>query len=77
MLFKPRLQRALKRHLVTVLQGERQSPQRLAYGRLFARAIGYPKLIILKALAAVELLAAGMAFITLSSIAPPVLFDLF
>ena len=60
MLFKPRLQRALKRHLVTVLQGERQSPQRLAYGRLFARAIGCPKLIILKALAAVELLAAGM-----------------
>ena len=46
-------------------------------GRLFARAIGCPKLIILKALAAVELLAAGMAFITLSSIAPPVLFDLF
>ena len=44
---------------------------------LFSCAISCPKLIVLKALAAIELLAAVMAFVALLTIAPPVLFDLF
>ena len=46
-------------------------------GRLFACAISCPKLVVLKALAAIELPAAVVAFVTSSAITPPVLFDLF
>ena len=46
-------------------------------GRLFACAISCPKLVVLKALAAIELPTAVVAFVALSAIAPPILFDLF
>ena len=94
MLPKPHLQRALKRCLATVLQGERQPPQRLVQmavdglaaasvlrgelcSCLFSCAIGCPKLVVLQALATIELLAAVMAFVALLTVAPPVLFDPF
>ena len=44
---------------------------------LFSYAIGCPKLVVLQALAAIELPAAVVAFVALLTIAPPVLFDLF
>ena len=46
-------------------------------GGLFSCAIGCPKLVVLQALATIELLAAVMAFVALLTVAPPVLFDLF
>ena len=46
-------------------------------GGLFACAIGCPKLVVLQALATIELLAAVMAFVALLTVAPPVLFDPF
>ena len=46
-------------------------------GGLFSCAIGCPKLVVLQALAAIELPAAVVAFVALLTIAPPVLFDLF
>nr|WP_079541995.1 hypothetical protein [Cardiobacterium hominis] len=44
---------------------------------LFSCTIGCPKLVISKALAAIELPTAVVAFVALSAIAPPILFDLF
>ena len=54
----------------SVLRGELR-------GRLFACTIGCLKLVILKALAAIELSVAVVAFVALSAIAPLVLFDSF
>ena len=54
----------------SVLFGELRS-------RLFACAISCPKLVVLQALAAIELPAAVVAFVALLAAAPPVLFDLF
>ena len=54
----------------SVLFGELRS-------RLFACAISCPKLVVLQALATIELLAAVMAFVALLTVAPPVLFDPF
>ena len=44
---------------------------------LFSCAIGCPKLVILQALAAIELPAAVVAFVASSAITPPIFFDLF
>nr|WP_248631874.1 hypothetical protein [Cardiobacterium hominis] len=53
----------------SVLGGELRS-------RLFARAIGCPKFVVLKALAAVKTFAASLAFISLLAILPAIFFDL-
>ena len=53
----------------SVLRGELR-------GRLFACTIGCPKLVILKALAAVKTFAASLAFISLLAILPAIFFDL-
>ena len=45
-------------------------------GRLFACAISCPKLVVLKALAAVKTFAASLAFISLLAILPAIFFDL-
>ena len=44
--------------------------------RLFACAISCPKLVVLKALAAVKTFAASLAFISLLAILPAIFFDL-
>ena len=45
-------------------------------GGLFACAISCPKLVVLKALAAVKTFAASLAFISLLAILPAIFFDL-
>ena len=53
----------------SVLRGELR-------GGLFSCAIGCPKFVVLKALAAVKTFAASLAFISLLAILPVIFFDL-